>query len=504
MNWLLILPILIPLTTASVSLLFWRSRYIQRFLAVAGSVALLACSLVLLTIVSREGIQADQMGNWVAPFGITLVADLLSAIMVVLASLMGLAVIVYSLGSVDHAREAYGYYPLVNVLLMGVCGTFLTGDMFNLYVWFEVMLIASFVLLALGGERAQMEGAIKYVALNLVSSAIFLMAVGLLYGISGTLNMADLSLKLHGVADTGLVEAISMMFLVSFGIKAAIFPLFFWLPASYHTPPVAVTAIFAALLTKVGVYSIIRVFTLIFTQDVGYSHTIILVLAGLTMVTGVLGAVAQNEVRRILSFHIVSQIGYMLMGLAILTPLALAGSVFYIMHHIVVKTTLFLVSGIMRRRGGSYELKYLGGLYRSNPALAVMFLIPALALAGVPPLSGFFAKLGLVRAALEAESYVIVGIAISVGVLTLFSMSKIWQEAFWKPKPETSGEYGPHDPAAPGRARTQIPLMTVPVVVLITITITMGIAAGPVYELAMDAAEQLLRPELYVRAVLGT
>lgn len=504
MSWLLIFPILIPLATASLSLLFWRSRLIQRGLAVAGGIALLASSLALLWHVADNGIQADQMGNWPAPFGITLVADLFSAIMVVLAALMGMAVIVYSLGSVDHAREAYGYYPLVHVLLMGVCGTFLTGDMFNLYVWFEVMLIASFVLLALGGEQAQMEGAIKYVALNLVSSAIFLMAVGLLYGVAGSLNMADLSLRLHGVADTGLVEAISMMFFVAFGIKAAIFPLFFWLPASYHTPPVAVTAIFAALLTKVGVYSIIRVFTLIFTQDVGYSHTIILVVAGLTMVTGVLGAVAQDEVRRILSFHIVSQIGYMLMGLAILTPLALAGSVFYIMHHIVVKTTLFLVSGVMRRHGGSYDLKYLGGLYRSNPALAVMFLIPALSLAGVPPLSGFFAKLGLVRAALEAESYGIVVVAVSVGVLTLFSMSKIWHEAFWKPKPSTSGEYGPHDPAAPGGARTQIPLMIAPIVVLIAITISMGLMAGVFYDLAIDAADQLTTPDLYIRAVLRT
>jgi multicomponent Na+:H+ antiporter subunit D len=504
MNWILVLPILIPLATASISMLFWRSRFIQRAIAVVGGIALFVSSIALFVSVYNDGIQAVQMGNWVAPFGITLVADLLSAAMVVVTGFMGLSVILYSLGSVDHAREAYGYYPLMHVLLMGVCGTFLTGDMFNLYVWFEVMLIASFVLLALGGERPQLEGAIKYVAINLVSSAFFLMAVGLLYGVAGTLNMADLSLKLHGVSDPGLVEAIAMMFLVSFGIKAAIFPLFFWLPASYHTPPIAVTAIFAALLTKVGVYSIIRVFTLIFVQDVGYTHRIILVLAGLTMITGVLGAVAQNEVRRILSFHIVSQIGYMLMGLGLFTPLALAASSFYIVHHIVTKTALFLAAGIMRRYGGSYDLKYLGGLYRTYPGVALLFLIPAMSLAGVPPLSGFFAKLGLIRAGLEIQEYPIVGVAVVVGVLTMYSMSKIWHEAFWKAKPATSGEYGAADPAVAWPAKIQMPLMVAPAVAMIVVIIGFGLVAGPLYDVAQDAAQQLMNPDQYVAAVLGT
>jgi multicomponent Na+:H+ antiporter subunit D len=368
-----------------------------------------------------------------APFGITLVADLLSAIMVVLAGLMGLAVAVYSLASIDQQREAFGYYPLLHILLMGVCGAFLTGDIFNLYVWFEVMLIASFVLLALGSERPQIEGAIKYVTLNLMSSAIFLAAVGILYGVVGTLNMADLAVKLPTVTPPGLVTTLAMLFLVAFGVKAAVFPLFFWLPASYHTPPVAVSAIFAGLLTKVGVYAMIRVFTLLFVQNVGYTHTLILVMAGLTMLTGVLGAVAQNEFRRILSFHIVSQIGYMIMGLGLCTRLALAGSVFYIVHHIIMKTNLFLVSGVAYRLRGTFELKDLGGLYQAHPLLALLFLIPALSLAGMPPLSGFFAKLVLLQAGLEMGQYVIVAVALAVGLLTLVSMTKIWAEAFWKP-----------------------------------------------------------------------
>lgn len=505
MNWLLVLPILIPLTTAAVSLMFWRRRRAQRVLGVLGAAGLFVVSLALLETVRRSGVEVSFMGGWPAPYGITLVADLLGAIMVALTGLMGLAVAVYSLASVDKRRESFGYYPLYNVLLMGICGAFLTGDIFNLYVWFEVMLIASFVLLALGGERGQMEGAIKYVTLNLISSAIFLAAVGLLYGSAGTLNMADLALKLRDVAEPGLVTTLAMLFLIAFGIKAAVFPLFFWLPASYHTPPVAVSAIFAGLLTKVGVYALIRVFTLLFTQDTGYTHTLILVIAGLTMVTGVLGAVAQNEWRRILSFHIISQIGYMIMGLGLLTPLALAGSVFYIIHHIIVKTNLFLVSGVAHRLRGSYELKKLGGLYAAYPWLAILFLIPALSLAGIPPLSGFFAKLALVRAGLVVEQYAIVAVSLAVGIMTLLSMSKIWHEAFWEPAPAeelAEGDAGESEVAGEMRRRG-IGAMVAPIAILAAITVSIGLGAGHVFDLSVEAAEQLLNPDIYIQAVLG-
>src|SRR5687767_340783 len=274
----------------------------------------------------------------------------------------------------DRGREAFGYYPLVHALLLGVCGAFLTGDLFNLYVWFEVMLMASFVLLVLGGERPQMHGGIKYVTLNLVSSSLFLAAVGILYGLTGTLNMADLARKLDGLGHTGPVTAVAMLFLVAFGIKAAVFPLFFWLPASYHTPPGAVSALFAGLLTKVGVYALIRVFILLFVGDAAFIHLLILVLSGLTMVTGVLGAIAQHEFRRVLSFVHISQLGYMTMGLGLagltgspsLAVLALAGSVFYVAHHIAAMTNLFLLSSVVRRLCGTYELRGQGGLYRSE------------------------------------------------------------------------------------------------------------------------------------------
>jgi multicomponent Na+:H+ antiporter subunit D len=429
------------------------------------------------------------------------VADLFSAIMTVLGALMGFTVVIYSLTSMDSKRESFGYYVFFHLLLMGVSGVFLTGDLFNLYVWFEVMLMSSFVLLALGGERHQLEGAIKYVTLNLISSALFLTALGISYGMLGTLNMADLSVQISGGKHAGVVSTLSMLFLVAFGIKSALFPLFFWLPASYHTPPVAVSAIFAGLLTKVGVYTLIRVFTLLFSQDIGYTHNIILVISGLTMVTGVLGAMAQNEFRRILSFHIISQVGYMVLGLGLFTPLALAGSIFYIMHHIIVKTNLFLVSGVARRLQGAYQLDRLGGLYQTAPALTAIFMISAFSLAGIPPLSGFWAKLILVKASLDMTDYIIAATALGVGLLTLFSMAKIWAAAFWGDPPQTTVVVV-EPPWQAFRLSEKIALY-LPMILLAALTLTIGLASQPFFELATNAAEQLLNPAGYIDAVLG-
>jgi multicomponent Na+:H+ antiporter subunit D len=359
------------------------------------------------------------------------------------------------------------------------------------------MLLASFVLMSLGGERAQLDGALKYVFINLLASAIFLTAIGLTYGMTGTLNMADLAVKLPQVENAGLVTTVATLYLVAFGVKAGIFPLFFWLPASYHTPPAAVSAIFAGLLTKVGVYTLIRAFTLLFTQDVGYTHTLILWASGLTMVTGVLGAAAQYEIRRILSWHIISQIGYMIMGLALFTPLAIVGSVFYITHHIIVKTNLFLVGGVARRLTGSFELKEIGGLYKASPLLSILFLIPAFSLAGFPPLSGFWAKYILVRAGLETGAYWIVGVALVVGILTLFSMTKIWAEAFWKPMPA-----GAH-PAPTGTRFRALAALYLPIIFLAALTMLIGVYAQPFFVLAEASAAELLDKRVYVEAVLG-
>jgi multicomponent Na+:H+ antiporter subunit D len=497
MNVLPVLPILIPLTTAIASLFVWHSVRLQRWLSVAGAAGLLGSAVALLVAVRTGGIRVTQIGGWPAPYGITFVADHLAAVMVLLAGIVGMAVVPYSCASVGREREAAGYHPLLHVLLMGVCGAFLTGDLFNLFVWFEVMLISSFVLMALGGARDQLEGALKYVTLNLLASFVFLVAVGLLYASVGTLNMADLATRVPSL-NRGIATSLAMMFLVAFGIKAAVFPLFFWLPASYHTPPAAVSAVFAGLLTKVGVYAMFRVFTLVFVHDVGTTHTVILVMSILTMVTGVLGAVAQNEFRRILSFHIISQIGYMTLGLGLFSPLALAGGIFYVGHHIVVKTNLFLVSGIVNARRGTYELDSLGGVYRESPWLAMWFAVPALSLAGIPPLSGFVAKLALVRAGLEIDAFVAVAAALAVGLLTLYSMSKIWNGVFWGPIPE----------AALARRSSSAERwgMYAPVAMLAATTVFIGLGAGPLFGWAQAAAAELLDPFApggYVESVLG-
>ena len=496
MNNLLVMPILIPMLFGVLCLLTYRSIRLQKTLGVTGTVLLFAVSVALFVSTIKSEILVLQIGSWPAPFGITLVSDLFSATMQLLTSIVGLAVGWYSLSMIGEGRIAFGYFALFHFLMMGVNGAFLTGDIFNLYVWFEVMLISSFVLMALGGERAQMAGAIKYVTINLISSAMFLAALGILYGIAGTLNMADLAVKFSQIesdSSRALISTMSVLFLAAFGIKAAIFPLFFWLPASYHTPPAAIAAIFSGLLTKVGVYALIRVFTLIFLQDTSFTHTLILILSCLTMLIGVLGAMSQNDFRRVLSFHIVSQIGYMLMGLGLFTPLALAGSVFYIVHHILVKTNLFLVSGIVEHLGKTALLKKLGGLYRSQPALAILFLIPAMSLAGIPPLSGFFAKFNLIKAGLIESQYLVVAVALVVSLFTLFSMIKIWNEAFWKPKPK---EYG----------NSQVKLcksMVFPIGFLAFLTLLVGFAIGPVFNIAMRAGVQLTNPVQYITAVLG-
>jgi multicomponent Na+:H+ antiporter subunit D len=430
-------------------------------------------------------------GGWPLPYGIALSADLLSAAMLLISALVSWVVLLYTFATVDPPRERFGFYFFYQCVLVGVNGAFLAGDLFNLYVWFEVMLIASFGLMTLGGERGQLEGGLKYVVINLVSSTIFLIAIGLLYGAAGTLNMAHLAHIISAEGSSPFISAVALLFLVSFGIKAAIFPLFFWLPASYHTPPPAVTALFGGLLTKVGVYALFRAFSLLFPQNPAFIHELILVLAGLTMSVGVLGAIAQNNVRRILSFHIISQIGYMLMGLGLFTTAGLAGGVFYIVHHIIVKTALLMVGGTLERATGSGELKEMGGQLRQRPMLATLFILAALSLAGVPPLSGFFSKLALLTAAVGQGRYAIAAVSLAVSVLTLFSMTKIWSEAFWKAPPQQARS---HAGAVDWKVMS-------PVAVLVVLTVALGILAEPALQVARAAAGQLLSGAGHVLAV---
>mgnify|MGYP001321775949 CR=1 FL=1 len=366
-GWLAALPLIVPIAAAAATILAHGAPRMQRALSLGGMAALLAVAVALMDAVWRGGTIVVQAGGWAAPFGITLAVDTFGAVMTLVAAITGAASLAFAIRELEERHRRAWFHPLSHVLLLGVCGAFVTGDLFNLYVWFEVMLIASFGLMTLGGTRAQTDGAVKYVALNLVATLLFLLAVGLLYGLAGTLNYADLARTIPTLGSPAVLTAAAVMLMAAFGMKAAVFPLFFWLPAAYHTPLVSVSAVFAGLLTKVGVYALIRAFTLLFIHDTDWTHGLLLWIAGLTMVTGVLGAAAQSEMRRILSWHIISQIGYMVMGLALHSPLAIAGSVFYLVHHIVVKANLFLIAGVAARLAGSMELGRIGGPSPAGP-----------------------------------------------------------------------------------------------------------------------------------------
>lgn len=490
----IVLPILLPLAGGMIGLLLAKKGTVQTALGIATSALGLLASIFLLVEVNRQGIVTLELGNWQAPFGIAFVADKLSAIMVAVSAFVALAVAIYAIDDLKDSARSRWFYPLSLFLIAGVNGAFLTADLFNLYVWFEVMLIASFALITVGGSKPQFEGGFKYVAINLVASALFLAGLGLLYGKLGTLNMADVALKLSLLEDGSMINSSAVLFLVAFSIKAGLFPFFFWLPASYHTPPIAVSALFAGLLTKVGVYALLRSFTLVFTQDTDFLLGSLFILSLATMVTGVLGAASRFDLKQILSFHIISQIGYMTLGLAIFTQLAIAAAIFYTIHHIIVKTNLFLISGIIARKTGSHDLSKIGGLYKKAPYLALLLFVPAFSLGGIPPLSGFWAKFALIKGTLEAEHYWAAAIALIVGIMTLYSMTKIWGEAFWKAHPqegvktEESGYSGFASYA--------------PTIAFAVMTLWIGFQAQPLFAYAEEAAAQLLDPNQYIRALL--
>ena len=485
-------PIVVGFLVAGLSALNLRSEAWQRTLLVVGSLLQVVAASWLLVQTAGRGMVAASMGYWPAPFGIVLVSDVTSALLVLVTAVLGLVALPQELSMIPSSQIRRGHVVFRFLLLSGVCGAFLTGDLFNLYVWFEVLLMASFVLLGLGPSKARAEGATKYVVLNLLSSVSFLGGIGLLYAAYGTLNMAQLHHLASQSAPSPLATAGTIAIFTAFAVKAGLFPLFAWLPSSYHLPETPVAALFAGLLTKVGVYALVRMGTLL-SPGQDWLAPAFAVAAILTMALAVLGAVAQTHMRRILSWHIPSQIGYMAMGLALGTRAALAATVFYIVHHILVKTGLFLAAGSLRLRRHSEELAQGGGLWKSSPLAAVAFLACALSLAGMPPFSGFWAKIGIVREGLSLESWLLVAVALGTSVLTLYSMVKIWNEGFWKEPEEV----------LPAPTRGTAFAVDSPVVVLAVVTLVLGLFPGPLWSLAVVAGEQLSDPSLYVRTVLG-
>ncbi|MFD9756390.1 Na+/H+ antiporter subunit D [[Kitasatospora] papulosa] len=447
MNALVPLPVLLPLCATGVSLAFGvRLARFQRFISVAVLTAVLALSVTLMIAADRQGPLSVHLGDFAPPLGITLVADRLSGLMLTVSSAVTLSVLVYSLGQgmADRDKETpvAVFHPAYLILVAGVSLTFVAGDLVNLYVGFEIMLVASFVLLTLGGTGPRIRAGSTYVIISLFSSMLFLTAIAMTYAATGTANFAQLAQRLPDLP-LGVQTLVQAMLLTVFAIKAAVFPLAAWLPDSYPTAPAPVTAVFAGLLTKVGIYCMLRTETLLFPGN--RLGDLLMAVALASMIVGILGAVAQTDLKRLFSFTLISHIGYMVFGIGLATREAYGGAIFYVAHHITVQTSLFLVAGLIERRGGTNELTRLGGMARSAPLLALLFFVPAMNFAGIPPFSGFIGKLGLMRAGVSdggVWAWILVAGATVTSLLTLYVMAKIWNLAFWRAEPPGQAAYG--------------------------------------------------------------
>lgn len=494
----IILVLLVPFVTAMVLALLREHPRAEALLNAASCLALTAFVFRLAWIVDTTGIQVSNIGGYEAPFGISFVADRLSCIMLCLSMVVASVVSLATLATVTPLEQRHFFYPLFQVLVLGVNWAFVTGDLFNLFVAYEVMLIGSYGSMMVGAEPAQVRQALTYVAINLLGGALFVIGLGLVYAVVGTLNMADIARVSSGLSGdrAAMLGAATTVLLLVFALKAAAFPLFFWLPDSYPVVPAGVNGYFAGLLTKVGIYSLLRVFVMTFRQPGNeFALRILLVASGFTMIVGVLGALCQWEIRRILSWHIISQVGYMVMGIGLaadpaIAPAAIAATIFYVVHHILVKASLFLVGGVAEEVAGTGRLKDMGGVATQAPLAAILFFVAALSLAGMPPFSGFLAKLVLVRAGLRGEAWLVVAVAVVTSFLTLLSMMKIWTYGFW-------GEPRGREPGTRWRP------MAWPVTALVAGTVVLGVAAQPLLRLASDAAAGLTDPSDYVGAVLG-
>jgi multicomponent Na+:H+ antiporter subunit D len=520
------LPVLVPTLGAAATLAAGRRPRLQRVIALAALTVVVAICAVLLVLTDRDGTLVLNVGGWgqstagMGPLGITLVVDRLSALMLVVSSIVLLAVVWYAIGQGirdgDERQPVSIFLPSYLVLSAGVCIAFLAGDLFNLFVGFEVLLTASFVLLTVGASKDRVRAGISYVMVSMVSSLIFLFGIALVYATTGTLNMAEVAVRLTDVS-SGTRSALFAVLLVAFGIKAAVFPLSTWLPDSYPTAPAPVTAVFAGLLTKVGVYAIIRAHSLLFPD--GGLDRLLLVAALLTMLVGIFGAIAQNDIKRLLSFTLVSHIGYMVFGVALANHLGMSGAIYYVAHHILVQTTLFLVVGLIERQAGASTLRRLGGLAAASPLLAFVFVVPALNLGGIPPFSGFIGKVALLEAGAQDGSglaWLLVGGSVVTSLLTLYVVARVWTKAFWRARVDApDGHLSAASPAALLDEPEDIEFverdhvgrmpfgMVAPTAALIVVGLALTVFAGPIFTYTERAATQVLDRDQYITAVLG-
>lgn len=509
MTALVPLLVTLPLLGAGVALIFGRRRRVQVGVSIVTLTVAAAIAAVLLWYVDVSGMPlAVSVGGWPIPFGIVLYVDRLAALLVLVSSIVLLAVLLFSVGQGaadgDEETPVSIFHPSYLILAAGIFNAFIAGDLFNLYVGFEILLVASYVLITLGSTESRIRTGVVYIVVSLVSSILFLAAIAAIYGALGTVNMAQLADRMGELPDE-VQLVLHLMLLLAFSIKAAVFPLSFWLPDSYPTAPAPVTAVFAGLLTKVGVYAMIRTETQIFRDnDV---NQLLLIVALATMVVGILGAVAQAELKRILSFTLVSHIGYMVFGLAIATPASLGATIYYTVHHIVVQTTLFLAVGLVERRAGSTSILKVKGLMRAAPLLAVLYFIPAINLGGLPPFSGFIGKYALFDAAAQVGTplmYALIVAGIVTSLLTLYALMRAWNLSFWREEEDANEESGVIDrisylddaPAAGVQTeRRVIPrIMTASTTGMVAVTIALTVFAGPLYHLCSAIGSSLLNP----------
>lgn len=474
-------PVVVPLLTALATALLHRRRSLQEVASFIGIATLLAAAIALVVLTAGGAVPAVSFGGWQSPFGIEFRIDRLGAVMILLTALMGSASLLFLLSDADTAPHHRLLLPLLHGMLAGVGGAFATNDLFNLYVWFEVMLMGTLGLFALGGRLDQLDATLKYFAVNLVGTLLLVVAVASVYMVTGHLNFH----ALHDAAQLlqpGTATLLVALLMVAFLVKAGAFPLFAWLPASYHTLPGPVLALCAGLLTKVGIYALLRTLGGVFAPPPELLLQALGWIAAATMLFGVLGAAYHWDLRRILGFHIISQIGYMLLGIALGTDAGDAGALFYTAHHIIVKANLFLIAAMIWRLTGSYDLRRIGGLYDARPQLGLLFAIPALSLVGVPPLSGFWAKLIVLSETMALGHIVWTAVALAVSFLTLYSMMKIWLEAFWKRHP---------DPGWQLPRRTRLGPAWVVTIALACITLAIGVFPEPLVSFCLAAARQL-------------
>jgi multicomponent Na+:H+ antiporter subunit D len=489
-NWAAF-PVVFPALAALLCLLAPRPSVWRRGFTAAAFAGLLAHAGWIVSHAMSEGPLVLRVGGWVAPYGIVLVTDTLAGIMLALSSFTALSCALFGYAETETRDEHPLRLPLLLFLLAGINLTFVTGDLFNLFVAFEVMLLSSYGLMTLEAGARESRQALPYLTLNLVGSALFLAVCGFTYSLLGTLNFAEMIVRTDALAGDYRLTLLAALMLLVFGLKAGLFPLYHWLPGGYSVMPAPLAAFYAGMLTKVGVYVLIRIFGTVLPPSLTGLHTLIAWTAGLTMVIGVLGAVGQARVQTILSYHIVSQIGFMALAIGLFTPFALTAAIFYIIHHIIVKAALFLVSGSVAKLNGTDDLARTGGLWRAAPWLGIAFVLQAMSLAGLPPLSGFWGKFMIIQEGFTQGEWVLVTMSLVASILTLLSMLKIWLGAFWKAAPEGTPV------ASSGRTRA----MSAVIVAMACVSLVIGVGAEKFLRLAKHAAVETLDRAGYVANV---